>query len=214
MCDVRLNNIVIPTDELMGEKNADIKMLMCMSLISNVENSSKRGGNVRYCTIKKLNKHIEELSGILGVDRYRFITKLNRLLKFNSDEFLLTERMFDGEEVSCYEINYKSGKFVNIDYRTFEKLLIQCNKTEIKTYISLLWMCNDKGKRVEKTISQDYLLSHLGLSSNSKKQLKRTTDNLEQLGFIKTKKVWKIETQKIGNKLKQKPKCSIIYNVC
>lgn len=194
-------NIVIPTNEIIKQKGSNIILLACISSISNVDDWSQAGGNSRYCSIQKLNNNLNYICNLLDVNRSKVMKDLRRLVDIGSDEFKLVKREYNGTEVACVEINYKSGGFVNIDNNILETLLsYNLSLNAFKLYTNLLWLCSDNvnNRYVERQLTQEYLLGLIGLSKTSKRLLKKAEDELISFNLIQIKTEW---VRKVGKDL-------------
>ena len=59
------NNVVVPTKELIKNKNTDFRVLLSISTISNVDNTTISGSNSRYCSIRKVYRNMYKLCNCL-----------------------------------------------------------------------------------------------------------------------------------------------------
>ena len=208
------NNVVLPTKELIKQKNTDFRTLLGISAISNVDDITKVGNNNRYCSIGKVDRNMDKLCKSIGITPSQFRKHLRALLKHNTDEFKIIEKDYNGEKVLCYEINYVAGGFVNIPMSKVETLIIGLSNNCIKLYSNLLWLCTKDSEFIERELTQPYLLELMGLSKSSDKILKIATDTLEKVGLIKTRKVWESETILVdGMPQGSKPKRKIYYSI-
>lgn len=208
------NNVILPTKELIREKNTDFRTLLSISAISNVDDITKAGNNNRYCSIRKVDRNMDKLCKSIGISASQFRKHLRALLKHNTDEFKIIEKDYNGEKVLCYEINYVAGGFVNIPMNKVETLIIGLSNNCIKLYSNLLWLCTKDSEFIERELTQPYLLELMGLSKSSDKILKIATDTLEKVGLIKTRKVWESETILIdGMPQGSKPRSKIYYSI-
>lgn len=201
MLKTNQENIVIPTNEIIKKKGSNIILLACISSISNVDNWDQAGSNSRYCSIQKLNNNLDYISNLLGVSRSKVVRDARSLVELGSEEFKLVDREYNGTEVACVEINYKSGGFVNIDNNILETLLsYNLSLNAFKLYTNLLWLCRDSANNryVERQLTQEYLLGLIGLSKTSKRLLKKAEDELISFNLIQIKTEW---VRKVGKDL-------------
>lgn len=208
------NNIVLPTDLLIKKKNTDFRVLLAISLISNVDNNTLSGSNSRYCSIKKVDRNMKNICETIGMSPSNFRKKLRVLLKYNTDEFKLVKRVNKDKVVHCYEINYKAGGFVIMDVNSAYKLLNRSSNNSIKLYANLLWLCVKDGEYVPRELTQNYLAKLIGLSQNTQEAVRKATNYLIELGLINTNKVWESDTLiKDGMPIGKKPVSRIYYSI-
>lgn len=189
------NSIVVPTQTLIKDKRVDLRVLTCVSAISNVDNFLQSGNNVRYCSIKKLNNNLDTIGNLLTMDKGKLMKKVREIAGINSEEFCTRKRMCEQEMTSCIEINYKSGGFITIEYEIMERLVSTLGNNAFKLYINLLWLCKDNttNRYVERQLTQEFLLGLIGLSKNSKRLLKKAEDELIENNLIQIKTKWETE---------------------
>ena len=213
--DTTQNTVVVPTKELIKIKGSDFRVLLGLSTISNVDDTTKSGANNRYVSLKKVDRNMKILCEQMNISPSQFKKHMRTLLKSKSDEFKIVDREFNGNVVKCYEINYVEGGFITIPYAKVEKLIIGLSNNCIKLYSNLLWLCQKDGKFIDKHISQEILLELMGLSKNSDKTLKIVTETLEECKLIKTEKVWESETilNDEGLPIGSSPKSKIYYSI-
>lgn len=186
------NNVVIPTAELIKDKGVDLRILACISTISNVDDWTAEGSNERYCSIAKLNKNLSNISELLKLDRTKLMQRIRDIRDVGSDEFKTAERSCENKMTSCVEIRYVSGGFVVIDCALLEKLVSTLSKNAFKLYINLLWLCKDKSSKgyIEKAISQEYLCEIIGLSKSSTKTVRKLEQELIDNNLLSTRVEW------------------------
>ncbi|MGL4911512.1 MAG: hypothetical protein ACRC3Y_03690 [Romboutsia sp.] len=213
--DTTQNTVVVPTNELIKIKGSDFRVLLGLSTISNVDDTTKSGANNRYVSLKKVDRNMKILCEQMNISPSQFKKHMRTLLKSKSDEFKIVDREFNGNIVKCYEINYVEGGFITIPYAKVEKLIIGLSNNCIKLYSNLLWLCQKDGRFIDKHISQELLLELMGLSKNSDKTLKIVTETLEECKLIKTEKVWESETilNDEGLPIGSSPKSKIYYSI-
>lgn len=209
------SSIVLPTNELIGKKSADFRILLALSYISNVENNTKVGNNSRYISLKKVNKNMSNIIESLGLSVSQFRRQINNLNKCKSNEFTVIKKEHNGELVDCYQINYDKGGFVLIPKDKAKSLLIGGSNNCIKLYANLLWLCNKEGRFIERQLTQSYLLELMGLSKRSEDVLKITTEWLTKVGLIEVRKEWESELimDSNGNVKGSKPKTALYYSI-
>lgn len=207
-------NVVLPTRELIKTKGTDFRILSIISILSNVDNNTISGKNCRYTSNGKVNKNMKQICETLGMNTGQVARALRNLLKHESDEFRMVEKNIGGEVQYCYEINYDKGGFVKIPYNKLEKVLIGLGNNCIKLYCNLLWLCIEDGALTEKQLTQSYLLELMGLSKSSAKILKVATDTLVEVGLIKIRREWMVETKIIkGLPVSTTPKELLYYSI-
>lgn len=208
------NNIVIPTGELIKNKNTDFRVLLSISTISNVGNNILSGDNSRYCSLKKIDKNMKKICKTIGISPSQFMKHVRTLLENNSEEFRLVEKEYNNQKNICYEMNYKKGGFVIIPLKKVESLLLDGSNNCIKLYANLIWLCTKDGEFIERELTQDYLAELIGLSLSTHKAVRTATRCLEEMGLIKTRKVWESETILVNGTPKlSKPKSKILYSI-
>lgn len=208
------NTVVLPTKELIKMKNTDFRVLLGLSIISNVDNFTISGANTRYCSIRKVDRNMDKLCKCIGITPSQFRKHLRALLKHNTDEFKLIEKEYNGEKVLCYEINYIEGGFITIPYNKIESILVGGSNNCIKLYANLLWLCTKDGEFIEKHISQETLLELMGLSPSTRRIITIATEWLEGANLIKTEKRWESETILVdGMPVGSSPKSKIYYSI-
>lgn len=195
MLNTTQNNIVVPTGDLIRNKKVDLRVVACVSAISNVDNCARTGNNTRYTTIKKINNHLEIIANMLKLDRPKVIKRIRDIADLGSEEFINKKREHNGETVSCIEMKYGSGGFVTLEYIDIEFLTSSLSNNAFKLYINLLWLCIDKetNKYVERQLTQPFLLEKMGLSKSSTKILKKAEDELIEMDLIEVKTRWEFE---------------------
>lgn len=208
------NNVVLPTNLLIKKKNTDFRVLLAISLISNVDNNTLSGSNSRYCSIKKVDRNMKNICDTIGMSPSNFRKQLRVLLKHNTEEFKLVKKVNKDKVVHCYEINYKAGEFVIIDIKKAYSILKSGSSNSIKLYANLLWLCVKDGEYIERELTQDYLAELMGLSPKTPKAVRIATKCLIQLGLINTTKVWESDTLiKDGMPIGSKPVSKIFYSI-
>lgn len=209
------NNVVVPTKELIKNKNTDFRVLLSISIISNVDNTTLSGSNSRYCSIRKVDRNMDKLCKAIGISPSQFRKHLKALLKHNTDEFKIIEKEYNKQKVMCYEINYVSGGFVTIPVKKVESLLVGGSNNCIKLYSNLLWLCTQDGEFVERELTQDYLAELMGLSPSTQKVVRIATKWLVGAELIRIRKVWESETiiGEDGMPKGSKPKSKIYYSI-
>lgn len=181
--------IVIPTGEMIKNKGADMRLLSCISAISNVANYHQEGDNYRYCSIKKINSNLSTISDVLDIDRVSITRKIRSMANLNSKEFNLSSSEYLGVKETCIDINYNGGHFVTLDYGLWEFIVENLSEKAFRLYINLLWLCRDTERNiyVERQIKQEYLLESIGLSKNSKTTIRKLENELINLNLIEVK---------------------------
>lgn len=206
--------IVVPTKELIKEKGTDFRVILALSTISNVENNTKVGDNSRYISVAKVDRNMNELCEAVGVSVSQFRKHLRTLLKADSNEFKLVEKIHNDKKVMCYEIEYTKGGFIKIPIDKVEILLNGLSNNDIKLYTNLLWLCNKDGEFIEKDVTQSYLCEQMGLKESMRRAVGKSTEALEGANLIKTKKVWVSETViKDGMLNGSKTKSKLYYSI-
>lgn len=206
--------VVVPTNELIRQKNTDFRVLLSISTISNVDNNTISGDNCRYCSLEKMDRNMDKLCKAIGISVSQFRKHLRSLLKHNTDEFKLVEKEYNDKKVQCVEINYVKGGFVIIPLEKVDRLLVGGSNNCIKLYCNLLWLCVRDGDFIERELTQDYLAELIGLSPSTVKVVKIATTWLERSGLIKTRKVWETKTiVKNGETHSSKPISKIYYSI-
>lgn len=192
-------SVVIPTAELVKEKKVDLRVLACVSAISNVDDWSKEGSNTRHCTVKKLNKNLENMSELMNLDRAKLMKRIRDMANSGSCEFKLVKRECEGAMTPCVEISYSSGGFITIECGLLEGLLSTLSNNAFKLYINLLWLCRDglNNKSIEKAISQEYLCQSIGLAKSSTKTIRKLENELIDNNLLLTRVVWETVATKL-----------------
>lgn len=188
-------SVVIPTNEIIKNKNSDLRVLACISAISNVDNWLKQGDNSRYCSVNKLNNNLDNICKLLSLDRVMLMRRVRSMISLESEEFKTVKREFNNIKTSCIEINYSSGGFITIDSEILEKLVSTLSEKAFKLYVNLLWLCkdNEKNKFIERQLTQDYLLELIGLSKNSGKSIRRYEKELVDNNLVEIRTRREIE---------------------
>lgn len=209
------NTVVLPTAELLKSKGTDFRVLLGISIISNVDNNVKSGSNSRYCSIKKVDRHMKKICSYIDISVSQFRKHLRKLLECNSDEFRVVDRIYKHESVKCYEMKYKAGGFVLIPIEKSKVLISNADNNSIKLYANLLWLCVKNGEFIERELTQDYLLKLMGLSPNSRMIITKATSWLENANLIRTRKEWVSETilDSEGMPRGTSPRAKIYYSI-
>ena len=194
------NNFPITSaKENLMNKKVDYKVLMLMTLLSNVQlhKEALETGNEerwRYLYRNKLKEYkdlVESLSQTKLNTVLRTIKKMEKL-----DCKVIAVRKTEGNEI-VYDINYGTREFVTIDTKIMEALIHSFNSNVIKIYVLLKYMCRDGKKK----ITQEWLLKQIGLSSDSKNNRQMLSDITTELhcgGYI-NKETISVEGNKIIN---------------
>lgn len=189
------NTVVIPTRELIKNKKVDLRVVACVSALSNVDNCYISGANVRYCTIKRINNYLDTIAKMLMLDRGKVIKRIRDIANIGSKEFYNKQRSHDNIVRSCIEMQYDNGGFVTLEYEMMEYLSSSLSNNAFKLYVNLLWLCKEKitGKFIERQLTQPFLLELMGLSKTSSKIIKIAEDELCEMNLIQVKTKWEIE---------------------
>lgn len=208
------NNIVIPTGELIKVKGIDLRIVACISAISNTDTCWEEGDNIRYCSYYKLNKNLNDMSELVGKRKSEFVRDLGKILDINSDELLESKRIIDEREINCIEIKYKRGGFVLVTYENFESLVKNLSSNAFKLYINLLWLCRnyENDAFVERQLNQGYLLELMGYSSKSDKTIRAAEKELIDLNLVKIRIAWETEIE-FGKRGLTNPKTKKYYSI-
>ena len=188
--DTTQSSIVIPTNYLIKQKDCDFRVILGISGISNCDDITKKGGNTRYVTLEKLDKHNINMCKTIGIDVSNFNKKLRTIIKKKSDEFKVVKKIgSNGKEVFCYEINYEPGGFVTIPKAKAERCLLTLGNNPIKLYCNLLWLCQKDGIFRDTHVPQSTLATLMGLSPNSRRIVEASMQTLINQDLIKVYKV-------------------------
>ena len=185
------NNIVIPTGKLIKAKSIDIRILACMSAVSNVANWAISGSNTRYITVEKVNKNIGMIAKCLEIKPKKVKEQIENMLKLRTNELELKYSVDEEGSVDArFEINYINGEFITIPYDMFEHTAFNLSSRAFKTYCNLRWICFNKYTLAfeERAITQEYLLQLIGLSGSSKRAIRNITNELIELELISIRK--------------------------
>lgn len=185
------NNIIIPTGKLIKYKNIDIRIIACLSAISNVRDCTVEGSNTRYINVEKINKNIEAIAKCLGIKPKKVKEEINKMLALKTNELELKWVVDEEGTTNMWlEINYIKGEFITLPYKLFEYVIGELSCRAFKTYCNLRWICFNKhiNDFQEKIIKQEYLLQLIGLSISSKKSIRDITDELLEMGLITIRK--------------------------
>lgn len=194
------NNFPITSSkENLMNKKVDYKVLMLMTLLSNVQlhKEALDTGNEerwRYLYRNKLKEYkdlVESLSQTKLNTVLRTIKKMEKL-----DCKVIAVRKTEGNEI-VYDINYGTREYVTIETKIMEALIHSFNSNSIKIYVLLKYMCRDGKKK----ITQEWLLKQIGLSADSKNNRQMLSDITTELhcgGYI-NKETISVEGNKIIN---------------
>lgn len=185
------NNIVIPTGKLIKAKSIDIRILACMSAVSNVANCAIIGSNTRYITVEKVNKNIGIIAKYLEIKPKKVKEQIENMLELRTNELELKYSVDEEGSVDArFEINYTNGEFITIPYDMFEYTAFNLSSRAFKIYCNLRWICFNKYTLAfeERAITQEYLLQLIGLSGSSKKAIRNITNELIELELISIRK--------------------------
>lgn len=186
------NNFPITSAKInLMNKQVDYKVLMLMTLLSNVQlhKDALDTGNEerwRYLYRNKLKEYkdlVESLSKTKLNSIYKTIKKMEKL-----DCKVIAVRKTESNEI-VYDINYGNREYVTIETRIMESLIHSFNSNTIKIYVLLKYMCS-KGK---KRISQEWMLNQIGLSAdswNNRRLLSDITTELHCGGYINKETVF------------------------
>ncbi len=193
--DTNQKSIVIPTGELIKQKDTDFRVMLGISGLSNCDDVDKKGDNTRYTSLPKVDRNSKDLCETIGIDISNFNKKLRTIIKKKSDEFKVVEKEVNGHKVSCYEMNYKAGEFITIPKDKAERCLVSLGNNPIKLYCNLLWLCQDNGKFIKKHIPQSTLATLMGLSPRSENIVLASMQTLVNQDLIKVTKVTERTTE-------------------
>lgn len=186
--DTNQKSIVIPTGELIKQKDTDFRVMLGISGLSNCDDVDKKGDNTRYTSLPKVDRNSKNLCETIGIDISNFNKKLRTMIKKKSSEFKVVEKEVNGHKVSCYEMNYKAGEFITIPKDKAERCLISLGNNPIKLYCNLLWLCQNDGKFIKKHIPQSTLATLMGLSPRSEHIVLASMQTLVNQDLIKVTK--------------------------
>lgn len=172
-------NIVMLSGDIIKNRNLDLRVLLVISLISNVVDSSKKGKNKRFCSLSKIVNNLNNISDILNMR----VTVITKKIKQMADIGVVNGSSINMTKVNL-EFTYGEGEFITIPKEIVERLLeLRLTNGQLRLYIHLCWLCRDG----EKQITDSYLLKCLGLGSSSRTQLQRLTKALEDAELIETR---------------------------
>lgn len=177
-------NIVIPTGELIKNKEIDYRVLCALSLISNVDDNTIEGDNIRYCKSSRINNNIDNISRATNIRRRQTIEKMIKIINHNKDCLFRRDNMENGEYE--LEIHYKKGCFVTIPKKIVEDKLLKLTDTQLKIFITIWWNYTINNKK-EVAITNEYILKSIGLSENSKTLVTKNCKILEEKNLIQTR---------------------------
>lgn len=208
--------IPVPTKDFITDKTTDVRAYLAINAMSNVDDCTQVGRNVRYTSLRKYNNNKKEMKEYIGLSDKQINRHLNRLLGKNSKEFQLVKRQYNGEVVDCYQMEYEVGGFVTIPVDIVKKMLIKLGNVPIKLYLTLLWICADKenGGYKETLVTQKYILEKMGYSTRSTDTIKIATDALIETKMIRTRDVMSSKTEvKDGKIISSTPKTEKYYTI-
>lgn len=194
------NNIVIPTGELIKTKGIDLRIVACISAITNTDTCWEEGNNSRYCSYYKLNNRIEEILKLLDVDKRYFLRELRKIIAQGSNELHEVNRNFDERSILCLQMDYTKGNFITIPYKVLESLAKELSAPAFKLYINLLWLCRDYEKNtfIKKQLVQRKLANLMGYSESTIKPVKKAEEELLKKGLILIESKWESEVGENG----------------
>ena len=208
--------IPVPTKDFITDKTTDVRAYLAINAMSNVDDCTQVGRNVRYTSLRKYNNNKKEMKEYIGLSDKQINRHLNTLLGKNSKEFQLVKRQYNGEVVDCYQMEYEVGGFVTIPVDIVKKMLIKLGNVPIKLYLTLLWICADKenGGYKETLATQKYILEKMGYSARSTDTIKIATDALIETKMIRTRDVMSSKTEvKDGKIISSTPKTEKYYTI-
>ena len=194
------NNFPITSAKInLMNKKVDYKVLMLMTLLSNVQlhKDALDTGNEerwRYLYRNKLKEYkdlVESLSKTKLNSIYKTIKKMEKL-----DCKVIAVRKTESNEI-VYDINYGNREYVTIETRIMESLIHSFNSNTIKIYVLLKYMCSEGKKR----ISQEWMLNQIGLSAdswNNRRLLSDITTELHCGGYINKETVFVDGNKKVN----------------
>lgn len=210
----RQRDVILPTGELIKIKGSDFRLLSIISMLGEVENNIISGERYIYTSHENFNKNIKWICKILNMKLGQVRKILRNLLEYESDEFCVVEKEVKDEKQYFYKIKYKEYKFVSVPYERLETMVTELDSNCIKLYCNLLWLCVEDGEFVERQVTQSYLLELMGLSKNSIKIIKSTTDKLLEYGFINIRRDWIVDTEfRNGVPVTTTPKEVLYYSI-
>lgn len=208
--------IPVPTKDFITDKTTDVRAYLAINAMSNVDDCTQVGRNVRYTSLRKYNNNKKEMKEYIGLSDKQINRHLNTLLGKNSKEFQLVKRQYNGVVVDCYQMEYEVGGFVTIPVGIVKKMLIKLGNVSIKLYLTLLWICADKenGGYKETLTTQKYILEKMGYSARSTDTIKIATDALIETKMIRTRDVMSSKTEvKDGKIISSTPKTEKYYTI-
>lgn len=208
--------IPVPTKDFITDKTTDVRAYLAINAMSNVDDCTQVGRNVRYTSLRKYNNNKKEMKEYIGLSDKQINRHINRLLTKNSKELQLVKREYNGEVIDCYQMEYEVGGFVTIPVEIVKKMLIKLGNVPIKLYLTLLWICADKekGGYKETLVTQKYILEKMGYSTRSTDTIKIATDVLIETKMIRTRDVMSSKTEvKDGKIISSTPKTEKYYTI-
>lgn len=179
-------NIVIPTgekSELIKDKNIDFRVLCAISILSNCEDITKEGNNERYCDIEKIKRNSIRMAKKIGMSTKDFIEKTNTILNYENKKYFYQSTATEDEKTIHYiNMAYEKGEFTVVPLKIVEDKLLKLTNSQLKLFLTINWIC--KGKKTQ--ITDSYLLECLGLSKNSREQIRRMSNKLIEKGLLET----------------------------
>lgn len=180
------NNFPITSAKInLMNKKVDYKVLMLMTLLSNVQlhKDALDTGNEerwRYLYRNKLNEYKDLVEGLSQTKLNSIYKTIKRMEKLDCK--VINVRKTEGNEI-VYDINYGTREFVTIETKIMESLIHSFNSNAIKVYVLLKYVCINGKKR----ISQEWMLRQIGLSPdswNNRRALSDITTELHCGGYI------------------------------
>lgn len=208
--------IPVPTKDFITDKSTDVRVYLAINAMSNVDDCTQVGSNVRYTSLRKYNNNKKEMKEYTGLSDKQINRHLNKLLVKNSKELQLVKKEYNGEVVDCYQMKYEAGGFVTIPVDVVKKMLIKLGNVPIKLYLTLLWICADKENSgyKETLVTQKYILEKMGYSARSTDTIKIATDALIETKMIRTRDVMSSKTEvKDGKVINSTPKTEKYYTI-
>lgn len=146
----------------------------------------------RYTYFDKFNNNKSIFCEKMKINRKNLNLKINNFLK-NVDLVKVENMLNDNLElVKIYEFKFLEKNFVMLSEKELKKL-ITCSSNEIKIYLIIKYLLNNKENR---DVELRYLAQKTGLSETNSKTIKKIIDNLKEKDLIEYKNKFKFKDDK------------------
>ena len=177
------NTVVVPTLELVHVKNVPISLLVAASMCSGSIHSVYEKDTLnmgRYISPTNLNKALITFGDVRATTPKQIKTKFNKLLKYNSREFIYVASKEEKHTRYTYDMYYQRGGYTTINLNVAHYLLEHYSDAHIQAYIILKCLtCRGFAQ-----VTHKYLAIQMGLTEHSRRKVSTILEDLVTDGLV------------------------------